>query len=193
MNSTVPAEPATAATPGVGTSMACPHAAGVAALMLQKNPTLSPAAIDTLMETVARDLGAAGKDNVFGSGLIDALAAVNLVPANQTAPPLVELRRLPGRGRRRRHRPGRGVRRRLHARQPQSPGHGHVRRRKPRGRRRRTRVGHRRRRRLRHDRDERRDGRQHRRRLLARGGSRRRPGRGLHHAADGHGPERATR
>ncbi len=63
----------------VGTSMACPQAAGVAALMLEKNPSLSPAAIDSLLETTARDLGLAGKDNVFGSGLIDAYAAVNAV------------------------------------------------------------------------------------------------------------------
>jgi len=63
----------------VGTSMACPQAAGVAALMLEKNPSLSPTAIDSLLETTARDLGSAGKDNVFGAGLIDAYAAVNAV------------------------------------------------------------------------------------------------------------------
>ncbi len=64
-----------------GTSMACPHAAGVAALLLEKNPSLSPAGIDSIMEQTALDLGVAGKDNVFGSGLIDALRAVNAVPA----------------------------------------------------------------------------------------------------------------
>jgi serine protease len=63
----------------VGTSMACPQAAGVAALMLEKNPSLSPAAIDSLLESTADDLGVAGKDNVFGAGLIDAYAAVNAV------------------------------------------------------------------------------------------------------------------
>ena len=63
-----------------GTSMACPHAAGLAALMLEKNPSLSPAGIDSIMEITALDLGAAGKDNQFGSGRIDALAAVNGVP-----------------------------------------------------------------------------------------------------------------
>ncbi len=66
-----------------GTSMACPHAAGVAALMLQKNPTLSPAGVDSIMELSSLDLGTIGKDNQFGSGRIDALAAVNLVPATQ--------------------------------------------------------------------------------------------------------------
>lgn len=63
-----------------GTSMACPQVAGVAALMLQKNPTLSPAGIDSLLELTARDAGAAGKDPVFGAGIIDAFAAVQAVP-----------------------------------------------------------------------------------------------------------------
>ena len=67
-----------------GTSMACPHAAGLAALMLDKNPSLSPAGIDSLMELTAVDLGTTGKDNQFGSGRINALAAVNLVPTTQT-------------------------------------------------------------------------------------------------------------
>ncbi len=67
-----------------GTSMACPHAAGLAALMLHKNPSLSPAGIDSIMELTAVDLGTAGKDNQFGSGRINALAAVNMVPATQT-------------------------------------------------------------------------------------------------------------
>jgi len=63
-----------------GTSMAAPHVAGTAALMLQKNPTLSPAGLDSLMQLSARDLGAAGKDPVFGSGALDAYAAVQAVP-----------------------------------------------------------------------------------------------------------------
>lgn len=66
-----------------GTSMAAPHAAAVAALMLEKNPTLSPAGIDSLLELTARDLGAPGKDNVFGAGALDAYAAVMAVPTDQ--------------------------------------------------------------------------------------------------------------
>lgn len=66
-----------------GTSMSCPHVAGVAALMLQKNPSLSPAGLDSLMEKTALGLGAAGKDNVFGSGLVNALLAVQAVPTVQ--------------------------------------------------------------------------------------------------------------
>jgi subtilisin family serine protease len=66
-----------------GTSMAAPHAAGVAALMLQKNPTLSPAGIDSLLELTARDLGTPGKDNIHGAGVLDAFAAVMAVPTDQ--------------------------------------------------------------------------------------------------------------
>jgi serine protease len=60
-----------------GTSMACPHAAGVAALMLAVDPTLTPDEIEALLEDTATDLGAAGRDDLFGEGLIDALAAVS--------------------------------------------------------------------------------------------------------------------
>ncbi len=66
-----------------GTSMACPHAAGVAALMLEKNPSLSPAGVDSLMELWAIDLGTVGKDNDFGSGRLDALTVVAATPTTQ--------------------------------------------------------------------------------------------------------------
>jgi len=66
-----------------GTSMSCPHVAGLVALMLEKNPTLSPAGVDSIMELTAVELGTAGKDNTYGSGRIDALAAVNAVPLTQ--------------------------------------------------------------------------------------------------------------
>jgi subtilisin family serine protease len=63
-----------------GTSMATPHAAGVVALMLDKNPGLTTVQIDSILETTAIDLGTAGKDNDFGAGRIDALNAVNATP-----------------------------------------------------------------------------------------------------------------
>ncbi|MHB8077804.1 MAG: S8 family serine peptidase [Candidatus Krumholzibacteriia bacterium] len=63
-----------------GTSMATPHAAGVAALMLSKNPSLSPAGIDSIIEQTAVPLGTVGKDNTYGAGELNALAAVNAVP-----------------------------------------------------------------------------------------------------------------
>jgi subtilisin family serine protease len=62
-----------------GTSMATPHVAGTVCLMLSKNPDLMPDEVDSILEVTAVDLGGAGKDNDFGAGRIDALAAVNYV------------------------------------------------------------------------------------------------------------------
>jgi subtilisin family serine protease len=62
----------------VGTSAASPHAAAVGALLLGLNPALSPAQLQRSLEISAVDLGAAGPDNVYGSGLVDALAALGL-------------------------------------------------------------------------------------------------------------------
>lgn len=60
-----------------GTSMAAPHAAGVAALLLEQNPALRPHEIVYILRETAVDLGIAGPDNVYGYGRIDAQAAVN--------------------------------------------------------------------------------------------------------------------
>jgi len=73
-----------------GTSMATPHTAGLAALMLSKNPMLLPAVICSILETTALDLGPAGKDMDFGAGRIDALAAVNAV-GSSGGPPVLTL------------------------------------------------------------------------------------------------------
>jgi serine protease len=61
-----------------GTSMASPHVAGVVALMKSVNPDLRPADIDSLLQqdALTDDLGAAGRDNRYGHGLINARAAV---------------------------------------------------------------------------------------------------------------------
>jgi serine protease len=58
-----------------GTSMATPHVAGFAALLMQQGIT-SPAAIESAMKRSATDLGAAGRDNEFGNGLINPRAAL---------------------------------------------------------------------------------------------------------------------
>lgn len=60
-----------------GTSMATPGTAGVMALLLSKNINLTPEEITIALETTAIDLGTPGKDNVFGSGRIDAFEAIN--------------------------------------------------------------------------------------------------------------------
>jgi subtilisin family serine protease len=65
-----------------GTSMACPGVAGVAALMYQADPTLTVDQIRLIAEETSKDLGEEGKDGKFGSGLIDAHAAVSRVLEN---------------------------------------------------------------------------------------------------------------
>lgn len=61
-----------------GTSMATPCVAGTIALMLSKDHELTPEQIDEILERTAVPLSA-HKSNDFGSGRIDALAAVNAV------------------------------------------------------------------------------------------------------------------
>jgi len=60
-----------------GTSMATPHTAGTAALLLDANPTLTPAQIRQALEDYAKELGDPGKDNVYGSGRINSFASVS--------------------------------------------------------------------------------------------------------------------
>jgi len=59
-----------------GTSSACPHAAGVAALMLSANPGMDPAAVRGILNRTARDIGDEGWDYETGYGLVDAHAAL---------------------------------------------------------------------------------------------------------------------
>lgn len=58
-----------------GTSMATPHVAGVAALLLEADPTLGPASIHTTLRQTAKDLGPRGFDTRYGFGRVDAEAA----------------------------------------------------------------------------------------------------------------------
>ena len=67
-----------------GTSMATPCVAGTMALLLSKNPELTPAEICEILETTAVHLpnSSSPKGNTFGSGRIDALAAINATQEN---------------------------------------------------------------------------------------------------------------
>ena len=72
-----------------GTSMATPCVSGVLALMLQADPELTAAELDSIIELTAVKIGNYKKNNITGSGRIDALAAVNALfhhgPTNLTA------------------------------------------------------------------------------------------------------------
>jgi subtilisin family serine protease len=84
-----------------GTSMASPHAAGVAALIVSQygrlgedgDVKLSPQKVEALMQGSAIDIGLPGYDECFGNGRIDALRAVTGDTSTQydaSAPPCPE-------------------------------------------------------------------------------------------------------
>lgn len=66
-----------------GTSAAAPHAAAVAALVRQANPTFTASQVYNRLKQTALDIGAAGVDNLTGFGLTNAFKAVypDVVPS----------------------------------------------------------------------------------------------------------------
>ncbi|QHF28760.1 autotransporter outer membrane beta-barrel domain-containing protein [Pseudomonas sp. R32] len=54
-----------------GTSMAAPHAAGAAAVLMERFPYMSGAQIASVLRTTATDMGAPGIDALYGWGKID--------------------------------------------------------------------------------------------------------------------------
>ena len=83
--STTPTYPTTLSRSGVpsmyaplmGTSQASPFVAGVAALVLSREPTLTGQQLRDRLVATADDLGAPGTDPVFGAGRVNALRAVS--------------------------------------------------------------------------------------------------------------------
>ena len=62
-----------------GTSQASPHVSGLAALIIEADPLLTPAEVRQVITAGAIDLGPAGHDRAFGFGRIDAINSLQLV------------------------------------------------------------------------------------------------------------------
>jgi subtilisin len=69
---------------GSGTSMASPHVAGTAALVMAAYPNWTNIEVREQLQDTADDLGDAGRDNLYGCGLVDAdeaAASTNIPPS----------------------------------------------------------------------------------------------------------------
>jgi subtilisin family serine protease len=72
-----------------GTSVATAEVSGIVALLLERNPKLTPADIRRIVTASAKRLAPGERDNNFGSGLIDPLKALQLADPRiaTTTPP----------------------------------------------------------------------------------------------------------
>jgi serine protease len=59
-----------------GTSMATPHTAGVAALLITKGNATTPNQVRAALQETAEDKGTPGRDNTYGYGIVDAYKAL---------------------------------------------------------------------------------------------------------------------
>jgi subtilisin family serine protease len=65
-----------------GTSLAAAHISGIAALLLERQPDLTPEAVRNILFSTAIDLGPKGHDDQFGAGRADAYRAVSSIQRN---------------------------------------------------------------------------------------------------------------
>jgi type VII secretion-associated serine protease mycosin len=70
-----------------GTSMATPYVSAAAALLAARHPGLSSGQVRDLLERSAHDLGAPGRDDTFGAGLVDPAKALSLAEPPPVSPP----------------------------------------------------------------------------------------------------------
>ncbi len=61
-----------------GTSAACPHIAGMMAILLEARPTLTPSQMALVLQLSAHGQGPLGKDNDYGAGLVSVVAALQM-------------------------------------------------------------------------------------------------------------------
>jgi subtilisin family serine protease len=59
-----------------GTSVASAEVSGVAAMLIERNPSLTPADVRRILTRTAKSLGPRGSEREYGSGLVDAYQAV---------------------------------------------------------------------------------------------------------------------
>lgn len=67
-----------------GTSMATPHVSGVAALVWSHCPNATNAQVRDALDSTAQDKGAAGRDNLYGYGIVKAQAALTYLATKTT-------------------------------------------------------------------------------------------------------------
>jgi subtilisin family serine protease len=65
-----------------GTSVAAAEVSGVAALLIERNPALTPVAVRKILMETAKRLGPKSRDRDFGAGLVNAFDAVRAVKPN---------------------------------------------------------------------------------------------------------------
>jgi subtilisin family serine protease len=69
-----------------GTSVAAAEVSGIAALLLELKPSLTPADVRAILVTSAKPMGATGQHSDFGAGLANAYRAVNALNGKSAAP-----------------------------------------------------------------------------------------------------------